>query len=123
MCEALSGIGLETEGTSCFSHSTSWRYEPGQTVLTYIVWVRPEDLPPLATRVLEIDKVATPDSAGPMSPRPSEIRQEHVLFHGLRHIRFLMNDRSAGAFTQGVSPEENFDLFRNLRPAPAGRIH
>jgi hypothetical protein len=121
--EVLAGIGLQADQAGCCAHSTSWRYEPGRTVLTYLVWMGIQDLPAIETHVLAPERVEPPNASGPLRPRPTEIKEEHVLAHGLRHLRFLADHpTNAAAMVGSTFMEKGGTLLRQLEPAVAGRI-
>ena len=75
-------------------HSTSWRYDQGDVVLTYIVVIDPhDDLPPgsLEPREVERSEVARGDSMAP----PRSITVAAVLEHAIRHLSWLVKDDAA----------------------------
>jgi hypothetical protein len=122
VCEALSDIGLQPDQSGCCAHSTSWRYDSGQTLLTYLVWVPLRDMSALDTRVLELSRVTYPAAEGPLKPRPRDIREEHVLVHGLRHLRFLVENQPACVNTRVIAAAEVFNVLQRMPPAVAGRL-
>ena len=75
-------------------HSTSWRYEEGRIVLTYVVVVDPPThLPPNS---LELVPVKRSDLARGSSMGPAEsITVEAVLEHAVRHLAWLSRDDPA----------------------------
>jgi hypothetical protein len=75
-------------------HSTSWRYEEGRIVLTYVVVVDPpKHLPPNS---LELVPVKRSDLARGSSMGPAEsITVEAVLEHAVRHLAWLSRDDPA----------------------------
>jgi hypothetical protein len=75
-------------------HSTSWRYEEGRIVLTYVVVVDPpQHLPPNS---LELLPVKRSDLARGSSMAPAEsITVEAVLEHAVRHLAWLSRDDPA----------------------------
>jgi len=77
-------------------HSTSWRYEQGRIVLTYVVVVdSPQHLPPDS---LELVSVTRSDLARGSSMAPAEsIAVEAVLEHAVRHLAWLSRDDPAVA--------------------------
>jgi len=107
-------LGLRDRVT--LMHSTSWRvdYRLGGLVVTYMVVVTADDLVrgiwPQARPVTlaAVEAVGKPEPhAADAPPSPSHF---HVLMHGLRHLRFLMDyDAETGA-----ALDENWR--RHLRP-------
>jgi hypothetical protein len=75
-------------------HSTSWRYEEGRIVLTYVVVVDPPlHLPPNS---LELLPVKRSDLARGSSMAPAEsITVDAVLEHAVRHLAWLSRDDPA----------------------------
>jgi hypothetical protein len=75
-------------------HSTSWRYEEGRIVLTYVVVIDPpQHLPPNS---LELVPVNRSDLARGSSVAPAKaITVEAVLEHAIRHLAWLSHDDPA----------------------------
>lgn len=120
LSDVLAALGLERHGL--YAHSTSWRYEPGAMVVTYLVWCPPEHLARLPCQRLEWQGQELPPSQGPLQPRPAHIRPEHVLVHGLRHLRYLAFDLGEPHINQILDPTAKAALFRPMPPALAGRL-
>ncbi|WP_143021981.1 hypothetical protein [Nonomuraea maritima] len=81
----LSGVPAGDPGTVV--HSTSWRHEPGGTiVLTYAVCPDPAPWLP-ATEVPVLD-IARGDR--PAAPSPEHLALANVVAHAVRHLAFLM---------------------------------
>jgi hypothetical protein len=100
-------------------HSTSWRYEPdGSLVLTYLALVCCAAGAENWSSCKDLGVVELPPSQAPQRPRPAEIRQEHVLSHGLRHLAFLEQERGSVGFCLGAAA----GVLLGLPPAPAGKI-
>ncbi|MDQ6774111.1 MAG: hypothetical protein M3024_14205 [Candidatus Dormibacteraeota bacterium] len=75
-------------------HSTSWRYEEGRIVLTYVVVVEPP--PHLSPDSVEKVPVERADLArGASTAPPTAITVEAVLEHALRHLAWLSRDDPA----------------------------
>ena len=73
------------------AHSTSWRYEEGRVLLTYIVVVEPPDhLAPNSLVTIPVAR-ATIARGEAMAP-PSAIGVAAVLEHALRHLAWLVKD-------------------------------
>src|SRR5204863_7313711 len=72
-------------------HSTSWRYEAGRVVLTYVVVVE-EPSPPLDDNLADVPveraDLARGDATGP----PVQIEVAQVLEHAFRHLAWLVVD-------------------------------
>ena len=82
------------------AHSTSWRYEEGLVVLTYVVVVEsPFTLPPGSLEVIAIERadLARGDALAP----PDSIGVAAVLEHALRHLSWLIRDDPAIAAALG----------------------
>lgn len=76
------------------AHSTSWRYEEGRVLLTYIVVVEPPDhLPPDSLVAIPVAR-ATIARGEAMAP-PTAIGVAAVLEHALRHLAWLVKDDAA----------------------------
>ena len=122
MKEQLFRLGLLNGKCARYAHGTSWRYEAGQTVLTYLVWVDFKSLDCLPTSVLSISNVACSKSASTLSPRPEKICVDQVLVHGLRHLRYLMFDCGDQVIGDAIKDQTTLHLLSALAPALAGRI-
>jgi hypothetical protein len=118
----LARRGLVNGHSARYAHSTSWRYEDGQTLLTYLVWVDAGVLQGLPTSRLPLVPVNTPRSSGPLAPRPDVLRKKDVLMHGLRHLRYLIVERKDAWVAKTVGGRATCDLLCRLEPALAGRI-
>jgi hypothetical protein len=94
-------------------HSTSWRYEEGRIVLTYVVVVDltsslpSGSLEPVEVRRAEIDRGES------MAP-PESIHLAAVLEHALRHLAWLIRDDPAIAAALGDWSE----VLEGYRPEP-----
>jgi hypothetical protein len=118
----LEQLGLINGKGARYAHSTSWRYEEGRTLLTYLVWVDGHLLGNLPTRRLFIPTVACPISRGPISPRPESICEAQVLVHGLRHLRYLALDQEDGVAAKLLECRRTCSLLHSLEPALSGRF-
>jgi hypothetical protein len=75
-------------------HSTSWRFESGQVVLTYIAVVQPPGkLPPGSLDEVAIER--TDLARGTSLAPPKAIGVTAVLEHALRHLSWLIRDDAA----------------------------
>jgi hypothetical protein len=121
LAEILDTLKL-TERRVRMAHSTSWRYEAGRTVLTYLVWVKERGLQGLPTFRTAVDNQPPPACAGPLRPRPLQIGREDVLIHGLRHLRHLLCERRDPVLAEALADIDAAGLLAGLSPAVAGRI-
>lgn len=122
MRNQLEQLGMINGKGARYAHSTSWRYEDGRTVLTYLVWVDGQMLENLPSKQLFIPSVACPTSCGPLSPRPESICEAHVLVHGLRHLRYLALDQEDGVAAKLLECRQTCSLLHALEPALSGRF-
>jgi hypothetical protein len=122
MNDQLERFGLINGKGARYAHSTSWRYQAGHTLLTYLVWVDGQVLGQLPTKRLFIPSVACPESRGPLSPRPESICEAHVLVHGLRHLRHLALDQKDVVAAEILECPETCCFLNSLEPAPSGRL-
>jgi hypothetical protein len=75
-------------------HSTSWRYEDGRIVLTYVVVVDPPGLLPPDS--LELAPIERSDLArGAATAPPDSITVNAVLEHAVRHLAWLNREDPA----------------------------
>jgi hypothetical protein len=93
-------------------HSTSWRYEEGRIVLTYVVVVDPpQELPPDSLVLVSVERSDLARGAA-MAP-PESITVSAVLEHAVRHLAWLRRDDPAistaladwSAVLEGYVPE------------------
>lgn len=104
-----------------FAHSTSWRVDGPHIVLTYIAVVSVDELvrdawpsaSPISARLAD---VVGPATSGPALSEPVP-RHIDVLFHGIRHLRFLL-DTDATAQRALIDPWPRH--LARLQPALAG---
>lgn len=122
MKDQLEQLGMINGNGARYAHSTSWRYEDGRTLLTYLVWVDGHQLENLPSKQLFIPSVACPASRGPLSPRPDSICEAHVLVHGLRHLRCLALDQEDGVAAKLLECRRTYSLLHALEPALSGRF-
>ena len=121
LAEILCALDLN-QGRVRMAHSTSWRYETGRTVLTYLAWVPERGLQGLPTCRITVCAHRPAASAGPLRPRPCHIRREDVLIHGLRHLRYLLAERRDPVLLAALADVDAAGLLGDLSPAVAGRI-
>lgn len=122
MNDQLARLGFMGEKGARYAHSTSWRYEAGETLLTYLVWVGRAALEGVPFKRVSLTKVACPQSVDPMIPRPLKICMDHVVVHGLRHLRYLIYDQQETTIAQCLGNRKILRLLHKLEPALAGRI-
>jgi hypothetical protein len=118
----LTCLGLVNGHSARYAHSTSWRYENGRTLLTYLVWVDPGVLQGMRTSRLPLVPADDPQSPGPLAPRPDTLRKNDVLLHALRHLRYLIVERENTWIAETVGGRATCDLLHCLEPSLAGRI-
>lgn len=80
-------------------HSTSWRWEDGQTVLSFVAVVPPSAIDGMAGA--SVDRAAL--ARGTATAAASEVPWPAVLEHGLRHLAWLVedDDEVASALDEG----------------------
>ena len=115
-------LGLVNGHSARYAHSTSWRYEDGRTLLTYLVWVDPGVLKRLRTSRLSLVPTDVPQSSGPLAPRPETLCKNDVLIHALRHLLYLIVERGNAWIAETVGGRATCDLLCRLDPVLAGRI-
>ena len=92
-------------------HSTSWRHDGTEVVLSYLAVVTPGTEPPLSWEAAPIGHVEL--ARGDATTPPSSIGTLQVLEHALRHLAWLMKDDEVVAkaipdwaeFLSGYVPE------------------
>jgi hypothetical protein len=104
-----------------FAHSTSWRVDGPHIVLTYIAVVSVDELvrdtwPSASPISARLANVVGPATSGPALSEPVP-RHIDVLFHGIRHLRFLL-DTDATAQRALIDPWPRH--LARLQPALAG---
>ena len=96
-------------------HSTSWRYERGRIVLSYLVY-SDRLAPPGKTRRARMDALPSPEEPA----RDARDRDRAVASHALRHLAFLVAE-DPDKYRPKLSAE-TIRALRPLRPAAAGRV-
>ena len=96
-------------------HSTSWRYERGRIVLSYLVY---SDRLMFRGRSRRVRFDALPSPEAPA--KDARDRDRAVASHALRHLAFL-GAQDPREYAAKLSPETRRAL-RQLRPAAAGRV-
>jgi hypothetical protein len=96
-------------------HSTSWRYERGRIVLSYLVY---SDRLAFRGRPQRARLAALPSPEAPA--KDARDRDRAVASHALRHLAFLVAQEPR-EYAAKLGPETRGAL-RRLRPAAAGRV-
>lgn len=127
---AQCGQGADASGSPrCLSHSTSWRFEPPDTVvLSYIVCL-PEHAPvcsqePRASpwQEMRLHELQLAHGAMPDAPAPGKIEPRHVLSHALRHLAFLAQGPGADPIVSRHLSGRARRFLAQLPPALAGQL-
>ena len=117
MVETLTGeLGEVFDQSRSVVHSTSWRYEGDQLVLSYLAALPPLAgappgfaLQPVGARPAGVGRTSDPDAIPVMD----------VLTHGLRHLAMLrISDRTVATTLAGCWHE----LLASWNPLPAGLL-
>jgi hypothetical protein len=104
-------------GKVALMHSTSWRvdYKLGGHVDTYMVVLKADDLVrgiwPGARPITlaAVEKVGKPETHAPdEAPSPTHF---HVLMHGLRHLRYLLDHDTTSATAMGDLWRQHLEPF------------
>lgn len=90
-----------------FVHSTSWRYEE-VLIITYIVLFKSSPIENL--KKMTIFEEANNTSL--IKPRPEIINMENVLFHGLKHIRMLIEKKEFNRLSNVIDKEAKRFLMK-----------
>ena len=106
---------------NCFIHSTSWRYEPHQTVvLTYFVYSDVLMFRENGGKLLPLYDATISVSDDPTKPRPARIDEEHVVTHGVRHISHLVKEGSQNILR--ILTPDSIQSFQAIDSLLAGRL-
>lgn len=92
-------------------HSTSWRYDDGRIVLSFVVVIPVDAAAGLARIPIERADLAR----GNAHEAPADVAWQAVLEHGLRHLAWLAEDDDA--VSAALDPEWHAILGRYV-PAP-----
>lgn len=94
-------VAAQLAGDVKVTHSTSWRWEPGTVVLTYIAV--PDPHPVGATPLLAPSIVCSED---PLKPSPAALHAHHVAAHAARHLALLLqSDPTVASAAQDFGAE------------------
>jgi hypothetical protein len=111
--QVASDLGPTSESDALL-HSTSWRYEPGRVILTYVVVPDPD---PGAKRRPVADDLAQSEDA---SEGP-DVALAQVAAHACRHLAFLLaTDEEVARAMAGQKDVRR--LLRRYVPDVAGRL-
>jgi hypothetical protein len=110
----LFGHGI-TRDQVALMHSTSWRADGPHLIVTYMVVVNADDLvrgiwrDAMPITVKAADRVGRPRTHAPADPpEPSDF---HVLMHGLRHLRYLLDHSATEAAAMGGLWRQHLEPF------------
>lgn len=104
------------------SHSTSWRHESdGSIYLTYLVFSDHADFSSVLSDTLHVYDMRISPSVAADKPRPKEIRVEHVISHGMRHLSHLVNDSGQDIYRRALS-NKSLSLFARIGSLLAGKL-
>ena len=104
-------------------HSTSWRWEKnGSLVLTYLAFSESPECRAAAPSRLKWREIVPPQSTDPKRSRPTEIREQDVLAHGIRHITFLVRYSRDRRIADALSPG-SLAFFQSMCAQLAGRFN
>lgn len=102
-------------------HSTSWRADGPHLILTYMAVVTPDDLVRGIWRDARPITAGAAEAVGPArahaADEPPEPSDFHVLMHGLRHLKYLIDHDVTNAAALGDLWREHLEPFE---PALAG---
>ncbi|GAA1642349.1 hypothetical protein GCM10009828_083800 [Actinoplanes couchii] len=98
-------------------HSTSWRFEAGRIVLTYVALPDPD--PHDATDLDPATGIVSGDD--PLSPSPAHVERTAVAAHACRHLAFL---RHTDPLVAGAALRQPrlWALLDGFRPTVAGAL-
>ena len=99
--EAVGDQLAERDLAADIVHSTSWRYEDGRLVLTYLAVLGPSPAVPAGFEAVSVGRADL--ARGSAHDAPSAIDVAQVVEHGLRHLSWLSRDDEVirTALTQG----------------------
>jgi hypothetical protein len=105
------------------SHSTSWRYErDGSIYLTYLVYSEYLNFGEYKSNILSINDMEMSQSASATKPRPENLKEKHVVWHGMRHLSHLVENSPGGIFHTTIGSKSQL-LFSKILPALAMKIN
>ncbi len=113
-------IGSGT-GETC-AHSTSWRFDDGAIVLTYLALTPISSLAGTPAKLLCPAEIIPTGASAPLRPRPESIAEKQVLVHGLGHLRYLAEQRAEPFISAALQHAGTFSVLGNFAPTLAGRL-
>lgn len=96
-------------------HSTSWRFEAGRILLTYVALPDPD--PRDAVTLDPSAEIAAGED--PLSPSPERIERSAVAAHACRHLAFLRHTDPVVASAASLQPRL-WELISAFQPDVAG---
>ena len=88
-------------------HSTSWRWDPGTTTLTFLAIIPPESIGDM-----ECEPVGrTPLARGDAAAAPPSIAHQQVIEHALRHLAWLAKEDEVVKATLTDSWHSTLDTY------------
>lgn len=109
--------GLTAGDPAGLLHSTSWRFEAGRVVLTYVALPDPAPGPCLRP----VPLVSRCASAGPLAPSPESVSLDDVAAHACRHLAYLRHTDPLVTRRARVAPQM-WALIDEFAPAVAGLL-
>lgn len=114
-------------GQVALMHSTSWRADGPHLIVTYMVVLKADDYiratwpgaQPITTRAAAA--VGRPTTHAPAEPpEPSDF---HVLMHGLRHLKYLLDHDATSAAALGALWREHLAPFEPALAQMYSELH
>lgn len=101
-------------------HSTSWRYEQGKVILTYIAYSDELDFSKGKTKTIAMKKLRD-ITRNSRKPRSKTELENKVVSHAMRHIAFLIRTGDQENFKSVLTPE-TIKVFEKLWVSLAGKV-
>ena len=112
---------LLAETPAVWLHSTSWRYENGGIVLTYLAWCERTEWDDESNSLLRLEQLSLAYQSRPRHPKPEGVTAFHVVAHGLRHFSWLAQRPSENPCLS-ILDKRTLAWLRGLDPLPSGQI-
>mgnify|MGYP006976748855 FL=1 len=109
--------GLAAGEPAGLLHSTSWRFEAGRVVLTYVAL--PDAAPGPGLRPVPLESRSA--SAGPLAPSPVSVSMDDVAVHACRHLAYLRHTDPLVRRRAEAAPQL-WALIDEFVPAVAGQL-
>lgn len=110
----LTAHGIDLDRVALM-HSTSWRADESHLIVTYMVAVTPDDLVRGIWRDARPITAGAAETVGPArthaADEPPEPSDFHVLMHGLRHLKYLIEHDGTAAAALGDLWREHLEPF------------